>query len=226
MNVNQKIRKFYLGKAFTLVEVMLALSLTALLLGLLSTGVFVVADDWNRNTEVFDQSLDESLVVLQIDRALHGAFPHSFTNRETLSRQIYFKGDDRTLSWVSAVSPQRSPGLTAWELYSVEGEGVFLKTVPAFSDDPSMRLEEAEAVLVIPDHAISFNYLYADLDESLVWTDEWEGEERLGLPLAVYVNFLADSEANEPPMEIVARIRTMRTAASAQTSMTSLLCRS
>ena len=58
---------------FTLIEVILALGLTSLILGLLSTGVFVVADDWNRDADVLDQSLDEALAILQIDRALHGA---------------------------------------------------------------------------------------------------------------------------------------------------------
>ena len=57
-------------KGFTLVEIILALGLTALLLGLLSTGVYIVADDWNRNSDVLDESLDQALAVLQIDRAL------------------------------------------------------------------------------------------------------------------------------------------------------------
>ena len=207
MNIRERVRTKNLTRGFTLVEVMLALSLTAMLLGLLSTGVFVVADDWNRNTDVFDQSLDESLVVLQIDRALHGAFPHSFTNRETLSRQIYFEGEDNALSWVTTVSPQRTPGLTAWELSFTDNEGVFLKTVPAFTDDPSLRLEEAEGVLVLPGHELSFSYLYEDSDQSLEWAEEWEGEERLGLPLAVYVKLSDVDDVEDKPKEIVARIR-------------------
>ncbi len=208
MNIREISRtKNLTHSGFTLVEVMLALSLTAMLLGLLSTGVFVVADDWNRSTDVFDQSLDESLIVLQIDRALHGAFPHSFTNRETLSRKVYFKGDNNALSWVTTVSPQRTPSLTAWKLSFTENAGVFIKTVPAFTDDPSLRLEEAESVLVLPDHEVSFSYLYEDSDDSLVWTEEWEGEERLGLPLAVYAKLTDVNDFEENPKEIVARIR-------------------
>ena len=68
---------------FTLIEVMLALALTAMLLGLLSTGVFIVAEDWNRNTDVLDETLDEALAVLQIDRALHGAFPLAIQTGKT-----------------------------------------------------------------------------------------------------------------------------------------------
>ncbi len=177
-----------------------------MLLGLLSTSVFIVADDWNRNADVLDESLDEALAILQIDRALHGAFPHSFTNEDTLSRQLYFTGEDDYLSWVSAVSPQRTPGLTAWELYSVDNEGVYLTMVPAYSDNPADRLLEVEPVLLFPHYTAEFSYLYKDLDESKVWADEWEGQELLSLPLAVHIHFIPFTD-DKQELEILARIR-------------------
>ena len=191
---------------FTLVEVILALALTTLLLGLLSSGVFIVAGDWNRNADVLDESLDEALAVLQIERALHGAFPHSYTNTETLSRQLFFSGESDYLGWVSTVSPQRTPGLTAWELFNIEDEGVYLTLVPAFSDDPSLRLQGAESVLIFPDYQIEFSYLYEELDENRLWSEEWEAEELLSLPLAVYVR-LEPYDEDEEVLEVLARVR-------------------
>jgi general secretion pathway protein J len=191
---------------FTLVEVILALALTTLLLGLLSSGVFIVAGDWNRNADVLDESLDEALAVLQIERALHGAFPHSYTNTETLSRQLFFSGESDYLGWVSTVSPQRTPGLTAWELFNVEDEGVYLTLVPAFSDDPSLRLQEAEPMLIFPDYQIEFSYLYEELDENRLWSEEWEAEELLSLPLTVYVR-LEPYDEDEEVLEVLARVR-------------------
>ena len=194
---------------FTLVEIILSLGLTALLLGLLSSGVYIVAEDWNRNSDVLDKSLDQALAVLQIDRALHGAFPHSYTNFDTLGREIYFHGEDDYLSFVSAVSPQRSPGLTVWEMYSVADEGVYLSLVPAFSDDPKQRLSESEPILVLENYTAEFSYLYQDLNENRLWIDEWLGEEELSLPLAVYVRFVPerDFEDVNEELEIVARIK-------------------
>ncbi|MCH2324958.1 MAG: hypothetical protein MK317_09765 [Pseudomonadales bacterium] len=200
------IKKRIQSLGFTLIEVILALGLTSLILGLLSTGVFLVADDWNRNSDVLDQSLDEALAILQIDRSLHGAFPHSFTNEETLSRQLFFTGEDDYLSWVSTVSPQRSAGLTTWELYSVAGEGTYLTLVPAYSDNPRSRLDEAEPMLLFPGYEVEFSYLYEELDENKVWIEEWEAQELLSLPLAVYARFTPADDEKEL-LEIVARIR-------------------
>ena len=203
--VNQTVKQ----AGFTLVEIILSLGLTALLLGLLSSGVFIVAGDWNRNSDVLDKSLDQALAVLQIDRALHGAFPHSYTNFDTLGREIYFHGEDDYLSFVSAVSPQRSPGLTVWEMYSVADEGVYLSLVPAFSDNPTQRLSESEPILVLENYTAEFSYLYQDLNENRLWIDEWLGEEQLSLPLAVYVRFVPerDFEDMNEELEIVARIK-------------------
>lgn len=196
-------------RGFTLVEVILALVLTAMLLSLLSTGVYIVAEDWNRNSDSLDESLDEALAVLQIERALLGAFPHSYTDDETLTREIYFNGEDDYLSWVSTVSPQRNPGLTAWEMYADGDDGVFLTLAPAFSDNPDERLSATEPRLLLANYTLEISYLYEGLNESKLWTDEWIGSEELGLPLAVYVHFipLNEREDDKQELEIIAPIK-------------------
>ncbi len=198
---------------FTLIEVLLALALTATLLALLSSAVFLVASDWNRDSNALDQQLDQSLALLQIERALHGAFPHSWLDAESLTRLIYFQGGDEALSWVSTVSPQRQPGLAAWRLFNDGDEGVALKLVPAFTNNPEERLEEAEASLLLPGYRASFQYLFTELDDSRQWIAEWPGGERQELPLAVYVllePLFEAADGRAETWEILARIRNNR----------------
>lgn len=193
---------------FTLIEVVLSLALTAMLLSLLSTGMYAVMNDWENDTAVLDGQLDQTVAVLQLERALQGAFPHSYRDPDSLGRLVYFQGEDETLSWVSTVSPQRSGGLTAWQLSSVEDEGVYLQLAPARSDDPRARLANVEPVLLIPGYTASFSYLYEELDFSKQWREDWPGHELQMLPLAVHVLLTPfGDDPRQRPLNIIGRIR-------------------
>ena len=196
-------------QGFTLIEVLLALALTALLLTLLSTGMYVVARDWNDNTERLDAKLDESLAILQIERALIAAFPHSFNSTETLLREVYFDGEKDRLRWVSIVSPQRLAGLTAWSIYAVSDEGIGVRTAPAFSDDPSARLDNVEARIILPGYDLEISYLREPNALTREWTDEWLGSEQGALPLAVHILFRATG-AEGSDYDLIAPIKAWR----------------
>ena len=204
---SERVKKSQQG--FTLIEVLLALALTALLLTLLSTGMYVVTRDWNENTDRLDTRLDESLAILQIERGLIAAFPHSYNSTDTLLREIYFDGEDDRLRWVSAVSPQRSAGLTAWSLEAISGEGVGVKIVPAFSDDPSARLNDAQVRIILPGYDLELSYLREPNALTREWTDQWLGTEQAALPLAVRILFVA-TDADRSDYEIIAPIKAWR----------------
>jgi len=194
---------------FTLIEIILSLALTAMLLSLLSTGMYGVMNDWENDTSALDTRLDDTVAILQLERALQGAFPHSYRDPSTLGRFVYFQGEDDVLSWVSSVSPQRSGGLTAWRLESRAGEGVFLQLAAAMSDDPRGRLDDTEPFLLLQNYTASFSYLYEELDFSKRWRDDWPGEDMHALPLAVSVVLepLEPAATREENLNIIARIR-------------------
>ncbi|MEX1196414.1 MAG: prepilin-type N-terminal cleavage/methylation domain-containing protein [Pseudohongiellaceae bacterium] len=175
------------ARGFTLLELMLALSLTALLLTLLSAGVYGVVRDWDDNQEGLDTTLDQTVAMLQVERALQGAMAHSYRDMDTLGRFIFFRGEPDSLAWVSTVSPQRSGGLTAWRLESDPGEGVALQLAPALTDSPEARLEAAPERALLPGYTAEFRYLVQQGDGQRIWRDTWDGEQRMGLPLAVHV---------------------------------------
>lgn len=174
-------------RGFTLLEMMLALSLTALLLTLLSAGVYGVVRDWDNNQEGLDATLDQTVAILQVERALQGAMAHSYRDEDSLGRFIFFQGEPESLAWVSTVSPQRRGGLTAWRLESDPRDGVMLRLAPAFTDDPRERLETARERPLLPGYTAAFRYLVELGDGERIWRDTWDGEQRMGLPLAVHV---------------------------------------
>ncbi|MDT8399086.1 MAG: prepilin-type N-terminal cleavage/methylation domain-containing protein [Pseudomonadales bacterium] len=205
-----KSRQCHAQAGFTLLELMLSMSLSALLLGMLSAGVYAVVNEWQRDTSVLDETLDRNLSILQIERALTGAFPHSYVDQERLARFLYFRGTDSELKWVSTVSPQRQGGLTAWHLRSVSGEGVYLGLVPAFADDPEERFAAADTTLLLPGYEARFTYLWQESLDQKTWVDEWVGEERQSLPIAVHVLLVPEAQDRDDLMELVVPIKAWR----------------
>ncbi len=200
-----------LNVGFTLLEVLVAVSLSALVMLVLSMGMNVILQDWTRTGNHLDESLDTVLTVLQIERAITGAFAHSYVDEKEKKEYVFFEGEEDKLSWVSTVSPGRKSRLTAWQLLLSEKEkGVELRTVPAFADNPMERLEEekAESLLAFEGYKASFEYLYIDdkFDSENEWEDEWEGKKRQSLPNAVRLSLKPIKNNSKQPMEIIAMI--------------------
>ena len=193
---------------FTLLEIMVSMTLTAMLLGMLSAGLYSVVNDWQNETSVLDETLDKSLVLLQLERALFAAFPHSYINPDRLARFVYFYGDETEMRWVSSVSPQRRSGLTAWRLASDLQDGIQLTLTPAYSDNPDVRLDELEPTTILQNYTAEFSYLVQRNDDEKEWLDEWLGEEMQSLPIAVYITLTPiDTSLDEEVLEVLASIR-------------------
>lgn len=181
------------NSGFTLLEILIALSLTAMLSAMLTAGVYGVIRDWDNNAGALESTLDQTVALLQLERALLGAFPHSYRDPDTLGRHVYFDGENNRLSWVSSVSPQRNPGLTAWHLYTDNNRQVMLQLAPALSDYPGDRVREAEPVALLNGYELEIRYLFEDLQFQRLWRDEWSGMALQSLPLAVHIRLIPDT---------------------------------
>ncbi|HBN14304.1 MAG TPA: hypothetical protein DD407_04630 [Pseudohongiella sp.] len=204
--MQQQASRSHLQRGFTLLEIILALALTATLMTMLTAGMFSVVRDWDNNASALENNLDESIAILQLERALQGAFPHSYRDPETLGRHVYFEGESNQLSWVSTVSPERRDGLTAWRLFWRGDEGVYLQLAPALSDEPTARLDEAEPRLLLPGYRVSFQYLYEDLEFERLWREDWPAFTFSVLPFAVHVRLEPIDDRNVETLDIVAPV--------------------
>lgn len=198
-------------RGFTLLEIVVSMTLTAMLLGLLSAGLYGVVNDWQREGNGLDRELDKSLVVLQIDRALQAAFPHTYVDPKRLARYVYFEADEKSLSFVSAVSPQRENGLMAWQLLTDVKEGVRIKQTPAFSDNPTERFAAMESLELLKDYTATWEFLVQKNPETKEWVKTWTGRERQSLPIAVHLTLTPrDSRDDAQSLDIVAQLRAWR----------------
>lgn len=194
---------------FTLLELILSLTLSALVVLLLITGSSLITRNWHRQGSVLDEEMTRALSLLQIERALTGAFPHLYKDTEednVAKPYIYFEGGAREVRWVSTFSPLRQKGLAAWRLAAgAEGE-LQLYVAPVFADNPDARLEAAPPHPVVPGYSAVFQYLVEENREKK-WVDEWSARKFRSLPLGVYVRLIPlDRNSGSLPFEITARI--------------------
>ncbi len=197
---------------FTLLELLIAMTLAAMVMALLGGGLNLIIKDWQRSTDRLEEKLDNSLILLQIERAFQGAFGHLYMHPKDKRRYILFEGEKDQVIWVSTASPQREAGLYAWHIEpGKDKKGIQLRVVPAFADDPSNRLEKAEPLLLFDHHQVRFEYL--DIDpmgkdtefEKSEWLETWSGEERQSLPHAVRMT-LQKEDNKEDTLEIIGLI--------------------
>lgn len=188
---------------FTLIEVVIALTLSALLLATLTAGMRMVVDQWQDSNNPFEDELDDSLIYLQIEQALLGASPTSYIDQDTLEQNVFFAGASDSLTWVSTVSPQAKQQMTVWQLTQEDLDGVLLKSAPALTDDPTERMEEVTGTLVLPGLRLSLSYLDRDDLARPEWLDEWDGAEYQELPMAVRLQFSDPDRGDEDDMELV-----------------------
>ncbi len=205
-----KIKKLTSG-GFTLLEILIALTLSALIMLMLAMGMNLVVKEWTRSSNRLDDSIDKVLVLLQIERAIQGAFPYTYKDRDENKNYIFFEGDEEKMSWISTVSPGRQSGLMAWQLLpNDEKSGIDIRIVPALAGNPTERLEKhATAITVLQTYKAYFEYLYIDeiIEEDTKWLKTWSAQKQQGLPNAVRVHFTNNVEE---PFEIVIVIQSYR----------------
>ena len=76
-------------RGFTLLELMLSLALSVLVVLLLISGSNLITREWHKKKTRLDEKIADSITLLQIERALEGAFPHLY--RDEPDNKIYKK---------------------------------------------------------------------------------------------------------------------------------------
>ena len=174
-------------RGFTLIEVVLSLSIAAAVLVIVFGGRRVGLAAWGRG-EARAARLDHARgVLVLLERALDGAFPYRFVPAERREPRILFDGrpDQITFATLAPPFPGTVPiAFTAMSLSSEEiGLALRQQVLPS-----SLALDRLPPVLVDGETAaVRFRYLG---ETPGAWQDEWDMGREETLPRAIEITLV------------------------------------
>lgn len=177
-------------EGFTLIEILIAFSLSGLIFVLLFTSLW--------QTQKFREKGQERQIIAQKSRILSdriswllkGVYPYSI--KEEGRTLIFFKGTSKSLGFVTTSvdrysdEPFDRAGLK-WVELSLGEDGFRIRENIYFLRENLDSQGGSERVLDPDVRDIEFSYLYIDSSGNEIWTSEWEPKEKERLPLGVRV---------------------------------------
>jgi len=192
-------------RGFTLIEMVLALSIAAAVLVIAFGGLRAGLGAWSRG-EARAAHIDHARgVIVLLERALDGAFPYRFVPAEQQEPRVFFEGRPDRITFATLAPPSPGPvpiAFTAVNLSSDEtGLALRQQVLPN-----QLTLDRLAPVLVDRETtAVRFRYLG---EEPGAWQDAWDMSREETMPRAVEITFVArDSVSRSAPQILTVPIR-------------------
>jgi general secretion pathway protein J len=182
-------QSFRTNTGFTLVEVMVALAIMAIVAAIAFSGLRIGLDSWDRGSRAID-TFDRRLTIERLlKRQLALANPLSF--QATDPKAAFFRGTNNRLEFISDYSLANGAGEFRKIDYAVEG-GRFSYGEKSLFDYAPAETEEPPTDLLATFKSVSFRFLGQDQNGDAAWLDEWQLGRR-GLPVAVLAQIDGDN---------------------------------
>jgi general secretion pathway protein J len=197
-------------RGFTLLELLLALSIVAAMLAIVFGGLRVGIRAWQRGEETTEALQHSRSISALLGQSLAGTHPYLGPAPAGAQADLLFQGEADRLSFVTITPPfgLGAPiAFTAVTLSIDEGDrpGFAIREKALPNDDP---FELGTPVVVDPTvTAIRFRYL-RDTEGS--WEETWDGSAERALPRAVEVTITisgAGGAVEQPPVTMSLKVR-------------------
>ncbi len=174
-------------RGFTLLEVMLALSIVAAMLVIAFGGLRVGLAAWQRG-EARTATLDHarSLAVL-LERALDGTFPYRFTPEGERQARVLFEGRPDQLTFVTLSPPFPAGVPAAFTAVSVSADAAGLALRQQILPNPVAPDRLPPLLVDARTSGIRFRYLGREPE---AWQEAWDVAADEGLPRAVEITLV------------------------------------
>jgi general secretion pathway protein J len=190
---------------FTLLEVLLALGIVAVLMVILTGGMRVGLAAWQRGEERTAQLDRARGLVVVLDRALAGAFPYRAAPATETEPRILFDGQPDRIVFATLAPPRQIGAPTAFSAVMLAADATGL-TMRQQSLPNELALELLAPILVDRQTtAVRFRYLGQEPD---AWLESWDMSKQEALPRAVEITLLAGTGLRRTPQTLTVPIRT------------------
>jgi general secretion pathway protein J len=181
------------SKGFTLLELLLALGIVALLLIIVSGGLRVGLTAWQRGEERTAKLDRARSLVLLLEHALAGAFPYRVTSETSLEPRILFDGRPDRLTFATVSPPLPMGPTTAFSAVrlSADDGGLALRQQVLPNRVVLDRLEPR--LVDVHTTAVRFRYLGLETES---WQDAWDITKEETLPRAVEITLVTGAGAH------------------------------
>lgn len=199
-------------RGFTLVEVVIALTIVATLLVVMFGGLRVGLAAWQRGDERAEVLERARSIAQIITRTLGAAHPYMTSAQGGEAPRLLFEGAPDRVAFVTAVPPFPTSAPIAFTAVTLSQEagpvpGLAVRQKPLPNEKPFDRgLEPALVDGTVSD--VRFSYLR---ESDRAWTDLWDAAREKALPLAVEITLSivqAGRSAPQPPLIVSLPVRT------------------
>ena len=174
---------------FTLIEVVLAIAIFAVISLLIATTLFTMQRSWSRIKKQSKRLKAYQTIDRVVDYAVRNAIPFKWQDRN-LKNRLVFKGDSNELilAYLHRVTNIKKGGIRFIKFSLKNGELIaFYRHTPILywlNED----LESTCQKEVIARDVESISFLYADKNENgISWTDDWNEELEKNIPLGIQI---------------------------------------
>ena len=196
-------------RGFTLLELLIALSIVAALLAILFGGLRVGLAAWRQGGDRAEAHQHHRSLAGLLTRSTAGAFPYRMASQPGATPEVQFQGEETRLAFVtlSPPFPLAAPvAFTAVVFALEEGErpGLSVREKALPNLDP---FEPVTPMVVDPAVSeVAFRYLRSAGE----WETRWNGAAEGDLPQAVEIRLTANTNGRAepfPPLTVQLRVR-------------------
>ena len=199
-------------RGFTLVEVVIALTIVATLLVVMFGGLRVGLGAWQRGDERAEVLERARSLTQVVTRTLAAAHPYMTSAHAGKAGGLLFEGAPDRVAFVTSVPPFPTAAPIAFTAVTLSQDaepvaGLAMRQKPLPNEEPFDRgLQPALVDGTVSD--VRFRYLRESDRE---WAEKWDAVEEKALPLAVEITLTivqAGRSAPQPPLMVSLPVRT------------------